>query len=70
MNKMASGSEGTCPRSTEEKDKHPKNKEVTFISEKFMRRGDMSRLNYGRHITNTSSRELENTTTNTVLVSC
>ena len=31
MNKMASGSEGTCPRSTEEKDEHPKNKEVTFI---------------------------------------
>ena len=31
MNKMASGSEGTCPRSTEEKDAHPKNKEVTFI---------------------------------------
>ena len=31
MNKMASGSKGTCPRSTEEKDKHPKNKEVTFI---------------------------------------
>ena len=24
MNKMASGSEGTCPRSTEEKDEHPK----------------------------------------------
>ena len=31
MNKMASGSEGTCPRSTEEKDDHSKNKEVTFI---------------------------------------
>ena len=32
MNKMASGSEGTCPRPTEEKDEHPKkNKEVTFI---------------------------------------
>ena len=31
MNKMASGSEGTCLRSTEEKDEHPKNKEVTFI---------------------------------------
>ena len=31
MNKMASGSKGTCPRSTEEKDEHPKNKEVTFI---------------------------------------
>ena len=31
MNKTASGSKGTCPRSTEEKDEHPKNKEVTFI---------------------------------------
>ena len=31
MNKMASGSEDMCPRSTEEKDEHPKNKEVTFI---------------------------------------
>ena len=31
MNNTASGSEGTCPRSTEEKDEHPKNKEVTFI---------------------------------------
>ena len=31
MNKTASGSKDTCPRSTEEKDKHPKNKEVTFI---------------------------------------
>ena len=31
MNKMASGSKDTCLRSTEEKDKHPKNKEVTFI---------------------------------------
>ena len=31
MNKMASGSEDICPRSTEEKDGHPKNKEVTFI---------------------------------------
>ena len=31
MNKMASGSKGTCTRSTEEKDEHPKNKEVTFI---------------------------------------
>ena len=31
MDKMASGSKGTCPRSTEEKDEHPKNKEVTFI---------------------------------------
>ena len=31
MNKMASGSEGTCPRSIDNKDEHPKNKEVTFI---------------------------------------
>ena len=31
MNKMVSRSKGTCPRSTEEKDEHPKNKEVTFI---------------------------------------
>ena len=31
MNKMASGSKDTCSRSTEEKDKHPKNKEMTFI---------------------------------------
>ena len=31
MNKMASGSEDICPRSIEEKDEHPKNKEVTFI---------------------------------------
>ena len=38
MNKMASGSEGTCPRSTEEKEEHPKNKEVTFtILQKNMR---------------------------------
>ena len=26
MNKMASGREDMCPRSTEEKDEHPKNK--------------------------------------------
>ena len=32
MNKMASGSEDICPRSTEEKDEHPKNKNVTFIN--------------------------------------
>ena len=31
VNKTASGSEDICPRSTEEKDDHPKNKEVTFI---------------------------------------
>ena len=31
MNKTASGSGDICPRSTEEKDDHPKNKEVTFI---------------------------------------
>ena len=31
MNKMASRSKDTCPRSTEEKDEHPKNKEVAFI---------------------------------------
>ena len=31
MNKMASGSEEKCLRSTEENDEHPKNKEVTFI---------------------------------------
>ena len=31
MNKMASGSKGSCPRSIEEQDKHPKNKEVIFI---------------------------------------
>ena len=31
MNKMASGSKDICPRSTEEKDDHSKNKEVTFI---------------------------------------
>ena len=31
MNKTASGSEDMCPRSTEEKGEHPKNKEVTFI---------------------------------------
>ena len=31
MNKMASGSEDICLRSIEEKDEHPKNKEVTFI---------------------------------------
>ena len=31
MNKMASGSEDICQFSTEEKDEHPKNKEVTFI---------------------------------------
>ena len=31
MNKMASGSKDMCPRSTEEKDDHSKNKEVTFI---------------------------------------
>ena len=30
-NKMASGSKYICSRSIEEKDKHPKNKEVTFI---------------------------------------
>ena len=30
-NKMASGSKDICSRSIEEKDKHPKNKEVTFI---------------------------------------
>ena len=30
-NKMASGSGDICPRSIEEKDEHPKNKEVTFI---------------------------------------
>ena len=30
MNKMASGSKDICPRSTEEKDDHSKNKEVTF----------------------------------------
>ena len=31
MNKMAIGSKDTCPRLTEEKDDHSKNKEVTFI---------------------------------------
>ena len=31
MNNTASGSKDICPRSTEEKDKHSKNKEVTFI---------------------------------------
>ena len=31
MNKMASGSRDICPRSIEEKDVHPENKEVTFI---------------------------------------
>ena len=31
MNKMASGSKDICSRSVEEKNKHPKNKEVTFI---------------------------------------
>ena len=31
MNKTASGSKDMCPRSTEEKDQHSKNKEVTFI---------------------------------------
>ena len=31
MNKTASGSEDICPRSTEEKYDHLKNKEVTFI---------------------------------------
>ena len=31
MNNMASGSKDLCPRSTEEKDKHSKNKEVTFV---------------------------------------
>ena len=31
MNNTASGSKDMCPRSTEEKDKHSKNKEVTFI---------------------------------------
>ena len=31
MNNMASGSKDLFPRSTEEKEKHPKNKEVTFI---------------------------------------
>ena len=31
MNNTASGSEGTCPRSTEEKHKHSKHKEVTFV---------------------------------------
>ena len=31
MNNTASGSKDFCPRSTEEKDKHSKNKEVTFI---------------------------------------
>ena len=31
MNKTASGSIDTCPRPTEEKNEHPKNKEVTFI---------------------------------------
>ena len=31
MNKMSSGSKGICPRSTEEKDDHSKNKEVKFI---------------------------------------
>ena len=30
-----------------------------------MKRGDMNRLKYGRHIINISSWELENTTTNT-----
>ena len=31
MNKMASGSKDICPRLTEEKDDHSKNKEVTFL---------------------------------------
>ena len=31
MNNTASGSKDICPRCTEEKDKHSKNKEVTFI---------------------------------------
>ena len=31
MNNTASGSKDFCPRFTEEKDKHSKNKEVTFI---------------------------------------
>ena len=31
MNKTARGSEDMCPRSTEEKDEHPEDKEVTFI---------------------------------------
>ena len=31
MNNTASGSKDICPRSTEEKDKHSKNREVTFI---------------------------------------
>ena len=31
LNKTASGSKETCARSPEEKDEHPKNKEVTFI---------------------------------------
>ena len=31
MNNTASGSKDICPRSIEEKDKHSKNKEVTFI---------------------------------------
>ena len=32
MNTMASGSKDICPRSTEEKDDHSKNKKVTFIT--------------------------------------
>ena len=31
MNKTARGSDDLCPRSTEEKDEHPEDKEVTFI---------------------------------------
>ena len=31
----------------------------------LMKRGDMNKLKYGRHIINTSSWELENSTTNT-----
>ena len=31
MNKMASRSKDICPRSTEEKDDHSKNKDVTFV---------------------------------------
>ena len=34
MNKMASGSKDMCPPSTEEKEDHSKNEEVTFIIQK------------------------------------
>ena len=80
---MASGSEDICPRSIEEKDEHPKNKTEKIeelVTELEGYRWDAILLNetwrhkpaelWETHITNTSSWELEHTTTNTGLELC